>query len=50
MVAFKIEENDLWHLTLGYRLWDVAQFISLYRKEGNLREQPLKNKWEYTEH
>jgi len=31
-------------------LWDAAQFISLYRQEGNPREQPLKNKGEYTEH
>jgi hypothetical protein len=28
-------------------LWDALQFISLYRQEGNPREQPLKNKWEY---
>jgi hypothetical protein len=26
------------------------QFISLYRQEGNPREQPLKNKGEYAEH
>ena len=26
------------------------QFISLYCQEGNPREQPLKNKGEYTEH
>jgi RNA-directed DNA polymerase len=32
------------------RLGDVAQFISLYRQEGNPREQPLQNKGEYTEH
>ena len=29
---------------------DILQFISLYRQEGNPREQPLKNKGEYTEH
>ena len=29
---------------------NVVQFISLYRQEGNPREQPLKNKGEYTEH
>jgi hypothetical protein len=26
------------------------QFISLYCQKGNPREQPLKNKGEYTEH
>ncbi len=31
-------------------LWDVPQFISLYRQEGNPREQPLENNEEYTEH
>ena len=30
-------------------LWDVLQFISLYRQEGKPREQPLKNKGEYTD-
>ena len=34
----------------GCGLGDVAQFISLYRQEGNPREQTLKNKGEYTEH
>jgi Fic family protein len=29
---------------------NVAQFISLYRQEGNLRGQSLKNKGEYTGH
>ena len=43
-----LEPSGLAHKRRG--LGSAAQFISLYCQEGNQREQPLKNKGEYTEH